>query len=228
MFDWAGCGGARGAARRGAGASGAAAMDVGTSFAASDVAGNVIATLAEPAMLLVVLTLALSAGTTRLAGCQFYVTQPWAVRVSLALALVALIIVALAENARIPVDNPSHPPRADDGAQAIVLEIQPAFGDDRSSKPSEASPTSRSSCSSPLGMAPAAGGLRGRQDRSGARCFAEVVPCSRHARRLGRWQLGGGARCPGGRGFRRGVVLASSGCSWPSCGSRCLRWRPCL
>jgi hypothetical protein len=37
--------------------------------------------------------------------------------VSLALALVALVMVAIAENGRIPVDNPAYAPRADDGAR---------------------------------------------------------------------------------------------------------------
>ncbi len=37
---------------------------------------------------------------------DFFIAEPSAVRVSLALSLVALVIVALAENARIPVDNP--------------------------------------------------------------------------------------------------------------------------
>ena len=37
---------------------------------------------------------------------DFFIAEPFAVRVSLALSLVALVIVALAENARIPVDNP--------------------------------------------------------------------------------------------------------------------------
>jgi formate hydrogenlyase subunit 4 len=66
-----------------------------------------IATLAEPAMMLIVQTLAIAAGTTRLPGvADFFITEPLAVRVSLALSLGALVIVALAENARIPVDNP--------------------------------------------------------------------------------------------------------------------------
>ncbi len=101
-----------------------AAMDVGTSFGGIGSSREMmIATLAEPAMLLVVLTLALSAGTTRLAGvAEFYVTQPWAVRVSLALALVALIIVALAENARIPVDNPATHLELTMVHEAMVLE----------------------------------------------------------------------------------------------------------
>jgi formate hydrogenlyase subunit 4 len=101
-----------------------AGMDVGTSFGGIGSSREMmIATLAEPAMLLVVLTLALSAGTTRLAGvAEFYVAQPLAVRVSLALALVALIIVALAENARIPVDNPATHLELTMVHEAMVLE----------------------------------------------------------------------------------------------------------
>jgi formate hydrogenlyase subunit 4 len=85
-----------------------AGMDVGTSFGGIGSSREMmIATLAEPAMMLIVLTLAITAGTTRLAGvADFFIAEPFAVRVSLALSLVALIIVALAENARIPVDNP--------------------------------------------------------------------------------------------------------------------------
>ena len=85
-----------------------AGMDVGTSFGGIGSSREMmIATLAEPAMMLIVLTLAIAAGTTRLAGvADFFLAEPLAVRVSLALSLVALVIVALAENARIPVDNP--------------------------------------------------------------------------------------------------------------------------
>ena len=85
-----------------------AGMDVGTSFGGIGSSREMmIATLAEPAMMLIVLTLAIAAGTTRLAGvADFFIAEPFAVRVSLALSLVALVIVALAENARIPVDNP--------------------------------------------------------------------------------------------------------------------------
>ncbi len=85
-----------------------AGMDVGTSFGGIGSSREMmIATLAEPAMMLIVLTLAFAAGTTRLAGvADFFIAEPLAVRVSLALAFIALIIVALAENARIPVDNP--------------------------------------------------------------------------------------------------------------------------
>lgn len=86
-----------------------AGMDIGTSFGGIGSSREMmIASLAEPAMLLVVLTLSIAAGTTRLPEIAgFFLGQPLAVRVSIALALMALVIVALAENARIPVDNPA-------------------------------------------------------------------------------------------------------------------------
>ena len=101
-----------------------AAMDVGTSFGGIGSSREMmIATLAEPAMLLVVLTLALSAGTTRLPGvADFFISQPLTVRVSLALAMLALVIVALAENARIPVDNPATHLELTMVHEAMVLE----------------------------------------------------------------------------------------------------------
>src|SRR5476651_1782955 len=78
-----------------------AGMDVGTSFGGIGSSREMmIATLAEPAMMLIVLTLAIAAGTTRLAGvADFFIAEPFGVRVSLALSLVSLVIVALAENA---------------------------------------------------------------------------------------------------------------------------------
>ena len=74
-----------------------AGMDVGTSFGGIGSSREMmIATLAEPAMMLIVLTLAIAAGTTRLAGvADFFLAEPFAVRVSLALSLVALVIVAV-------------------------------------------------------------------------------------------------------------------------------------
>ena len=101
-----------------------AGMDVGTSFGGIGSSREMmIATLAEPAMLLVVLTMALSAGTTRLPEvAEFFISAPLTVRVSLALALVALIIVALAENARIPVDNPATHLELTMVHEAMVLE----------------------------------------------------------------------------------------------------------
>ena len=101
-----------------------AGMDVGTSFGGIGSSREMmIATLAEPAMLLVTLTLSLAAGSTRLPEvADFFLHQPLAVRVSLALALTSLTIVALAENARIPVDNPATHLELTMVHEAMVLE----------------------------------------------------------------------------------------------------------
>src|SRR5205823_2852233 len=101
-----------------------AGMDVGTSFGGIGSSREMmIATLAEPAMMLIVLTLAIAAGTTRLAGvADYFIAEPFAVRVSLALSLISLIIVALAENARIPVDNPATHLELTMVHEAMVLE----------------------------------------------------------------------------------------------------------
>jgi len=86
-----------------------AGMDAGTSFGGIGASREVmIASLAEPAMLLVVFTLALVAGSTQLSTVAAFMASPnVGLRVSLALALVALVMVAIAENSRIPVDNPA-------------------------------------------------------------------------------------------------------------------------
>jgi formate hydrogenlyase subunit 4 len=82
-----------------------------------------IASLAEPAMLMVVFTLALVAGSTRLSAIGAIMASGEAgLRVSFALALVALIMVALAENARIPVDNPATHLELTMVHEAMVLE----------------------------------------------------------------------------------------------------------
>ena len=79
-----------------------AGMDVGTSFGGIGSSREMmIASLAEPAMLMMVFTVALFAGTTQLSAiADFMLGHDPGVRVSLALALVALIMVALAENGR--------------------------------------------------------------------------------------------------------------------------------
>jgi formate hydrogenlyase subunit 4 len=101
-----------------------AGMDVGTSFGGIGSSREVmIASLAEPAMLLVVFTLALFAGTTRLGGiAEFVLTHDVGLRVSLGLSLVALVMVALAENARVPVDNPTTHLELTMVHEAMVLE----------------------------------------------------------------------------------------------------------
>ena len=86
-----------------------AGLDVGTSFGGIGSSREMmIASLAEPAMLMIVFTVSLLAGSTQLSSISTFMQAPAVgLRVSLAMALVALIMVAIAENARIPVDNPA-------------------------------------------------------------------------------------------------------------------------
>jgi formate hydrogenlyase subunit 4 len=86
-----------------------AGLDVGTSFGGIGSSREMmIASLAEPAMLMVTFTLSLLAGSTQLSSiAAFMQGSGVGLRVSLALALVGLIMVAIAENARVPVDNPA-------------------------------------------------------------------------------------------------------------------------
>jgi formate hydrogenlyase subunit 4 len=82
-----------------------------------------IASLAEPAMLMVVFTLALFTGSSQLSSITMYMTGSGAgLSVSLALALAGLAMVAIAENARIPVDNPSTHLELTMVHEAMVLE----------------------------------------------------------------------------------------------------------
>jgi formate hydrogenlyase subunit 4 len=86
-----------------------AGMDAGTSFGGIGSSREMmIATLAEPATIMIVFTLALLAGSTQLSVVAGFMLSPAVgLRVSLGLALVALVMVAIAENARIPIDNPA-------------------------------------------------------------------------------------------------------------------------
>lgn len=101
-----------------------AGMDVGTSFGGIGSSREVmIASLAEPAMLLTVFALALVAGSTQLSTVAAVLATPEVgLRVSLGMALVALVIVAIAENARIPVDNPATHLELTMVHEAMVLE----------------------------------------------------------------------------------------------------------
>jgi formate hydrogenlyase subunit 4 len=101
-----------------------AGLDVGTSFGGIGSSREVmIASLAEPAMIMIVFTLALLAGTTQLSWvAAFMLEANVGLRVSLGLALVALIMVAIAENARIPVDNPATHLELTMVHEAMVLE----------------------------------------------------------------------------------------------------------
>src|SRR5579863_9564023 len=101
-----------------------AGMDVGTSFGGIGSSREAMfATLAEPAMIMIVFTLALVAGSTQLSTMAGFMTSPAVgLRVSLGLALIALVIVAIAENGRIPVDNPATHLELTMVHEAMVLE----------------------------------------------------------------------------------------------------------
>lgn len=74
-------------------------------------------------MLMIVFTLALIAGSTQLSTVAAFMLSPAVgVRVSLGLAMVGLVIVAIAENARIPVDNPATHLELTMVHEAMVLE----------------------------------------------------------------------------------------------------------
>ncbi len=99
-------------------------LDVGTSFGGIGASREVmIASLAEPAMLMTMFALALVAGSTQLSTMAGYMNSPdVGLRVSLGLALFSLIMVALAENARIPIDNPATHLELTMVHEAMVLE----------------------------------------------------------------------------------------------------------
>jgi len=101
-----------------------AGMDVGTAFGGIGSSREVmIASLAEPAMILIVFTVALVAGTTQLSAiATTFITASVGLRVSLGLALFALICVGIAENARIPIDNPATHLELTMVHEAMVLE----------------------------------------------------------------------------------------------------------
>lgn len=87
-----------------------AALDTGSSFEGMGASREVqFSALAEPAMLLSLATLAHVTGSLSLSGVFSELTEPVRLATGPALALVsvALLIVFLAENARIPIDDPN-------------------------------------------------------------------------------------------------------------------------
>lgn len=86
-----------------------AGMDVGTAFGGMGASREMlISSLGEPAMLMAVFTLAMTAHTTNLASMvDAQLTGAQVLRPSYLFALGALVLVAMAETGRIPVDNPS-------------------------------------------------------------------------------------------------------------------------
>ena len=101
-----------------------AGMEIGTAFGGIGASREVmIASFAEPAMMMMVFTVALVAGSTQLSTVStLFATGDVGLRVSLGLALVALVLVAIAENGRIPVDNPATHLELTMVHEAMVLE----------------------------------------------------------------------------------------------------------
>ena len=86
-----------------------AGMDIGTAFGGMGSSREMmISALAEPAMLMAVFTVSLASSSTSLTRMVETMAQgDFVIRPSLAFALIAFILVALAETGRIPVDNPA-------------------------------------------------------------------------------------------------------------------------
>jgi formate hydrogenlyase subunit 3/multisubunit Na+/H+ antiporter MnhD subunit/formate hydrogenlyase subunit 4 len=86
-----------------------AAMDVGTAFGSLGARREMlVAFLAEPALLMVLFTPALISQSTSLnTMVETLAQREFAIYPSLAFAAVAFVMVLLAENARIPIDNPA-------------------------------------------------------------------------------------------------------------------------
>ncbi len=86
-----------------------AAMDIGTAFGSLGARREMmVGFLAEPALLMVLFTASLISHSTSLATIVQHLAQAkFVIYPSLAFAGVAFTMVSLAENARIPVDNPS-------------------------------------------------------------------------------------------------------------------------
>lgn len=101
-----------------------AGMEIGTAFGGIGASREVmIASFAEPAMIMMVFTVALVAGSTQLSTVSAVLgSSGVGLRVSLGLALVALVLVAIAENGRIPVDNPATHLELTMVHEAMVLE----------------------------------------------------------------------------------------------------------
>ena len=86
-----------------------AAMDTGTAFGGLGARREMmVGFLAEPAMLMTLFTAAFISGSTQLPTIvETLAHRQFAIHPSLAFAAVAFLMVLLAENARIPVDNPA-------------------------------------------------------------------------------------------------------------------------
>jgi formate hydrogenlyase subunit 4 len=102
-----------------------AAMDTGTAFGGIGASREMLfAVFAEPVFFLVVFTLALLAATTNLDTVASLINSgTFGLRISMAMALVAALVVALVECGRIPIDNPATHLELTMVHEAMVLEF---------------------------------------------------------------------------------------------------------
>lgn len=86
-----------------------AGMDIGTAFGGMGSSREMtIASLAEPAMLMAIFTVSLASKSTSLSQMVHVIYSGQSIlRPSIAFAMFAFVLIALAETGRIPVDNPS-------------------------------------------------------------------------------------------------------------------------
>ncbi|MGR9088231.1 MAG: respiratory chain complex I subunit 1 family protein [Gammaproteobacteria bacterium] len=86
-----------------------AGLDIGTAFGGMGSSREMtISSLAEPAMLMAIFTLTMTASTTNLSvAIEHVVKEGLILRPSFVFALFALMLVAIAETGRVPVDNPA-------------------------------------------------------------------------------------------------------------------------
>ena len=86
-----------------------AGMDIGTAFGGMGASREMtIASLAEPAMLMAIFTISLGSASTSLAQIVSSIQGgQLLLRPSFAFAILAFVLIALAETGRIPVDNPA-------------------------------------------------------------------------------------------------------------------------
>ena len=101
-----------------------AAMDIGTAFGTLGARREMlVGFLAEPALLMVFFTASLISSSTSLATIVGHLAhKEFAILPSLAFAGVAFVMVSLAENARIPVDNPATHLELTMVHEALILE----------------------------------------------------------------------------------------------------------
>lgn len=85
-----------------------AGMDIGTAFGGMGASREMtFAALAEPAMLMSIFVLSLGAHSTNLTTMiNHTLNSPFALHPSIAFAMVSMLMIAVAENGRIPIDNP--------------------------------------------------------------------------------------------------------------------------